>query len=99
MAQLMRTSNPALSGDAFRTGVAVVGEQMTVAGTVNKAGILTLCCVATAAWSWSRFFNAPSPQEAMQSLAPLIAIGGIGGFVLAMVTIFKKGWAGMRAAL
>jgi uncharacterized YccA/Bax inhibitor family protein len=99
MAQLMRTSNPALSGDAFRTGVAAYGKQMTVAGTVNKAGILTLCCVATAAWSWNRFFTAPSPEAAMQSLGPLAAIGGIGGLIVAMVTIFKKEWSPVTAPL
>ena len=57
MAQLMRTSNPALSSDAFRTGEATVGESMTVSGTVNKTGILLLCCIATAAWTWNRFKN------------------------------------------
>ena len=64
MAQLMRTSNPALNADAFRTGEAVLGESMTVSGTVNKTGILLILCVATAAWTWNRFFNAP-PEEAM----------------------------------
>ncbi|MFZ0913171.1 MAG: Bax inhibitor-1/YccA family protein [Candidatus Korobacteraceae bacterium] len=98
MAQLMRTSNPALSSDAFRTGEATFGESMTVSGTVNKTGILLLCCVATAAWTWNRFFNAP-PEEAMQAMAPALAIGGIGGFIVAIVTIFKKEWAGITAPI
>ena len=98
MAQLMRTSNPALSSDAFRTGEATVGESMTVSGTVNKTGILLLCCVATAAWTWNRFFNAP-PEEAMQAMAPALVIGGIGGFIVAIVTIFKKQWAGVTAPI
>ena len=98
MAQLMRTSNPALSSDAFRTGEAVLGESMTVSGTVNKTGILLLCCVATAAWTWNRFFNAP-PEEAMQAMGPALAIGGIGGFIVAIVTIFKKEWAGITAPI
>src|SRR5271157_2820511 len=99
MAQLMRTSNPALSGDTFRTGEAAFGESMTVSGAVNKTGILLICCVATAAWTWNRFFNAASPEEAMASITPLIAVGGIGGFILAMVTIFKKEWSGITAPL
>jgi uncharacterized YccA/Bax inhibitor family protein len=98
MAQLMRTSNPALSSDAFRTGEATVGESMTVSGTVSKTGILLICCVATAAWTWNRFFNAP-PEEAMQAMAPALAIGGIGGFIVAIVTIFKKEWAGITAPI
>ncbi len=98
MAQLMRTSNPALSSDAFRTGEATFGESMTVSGTVNKTGILLICCVATAAWTWNRFFNAP-PEEAMQAMGPALAIGGIGGFIVAIVTIFKKEWAGITSPI
>ena len=98
MAQLMRTSNPALNADAFRTGEATLGESMTVSGTVNKTGILLILCVATAAWTWNRFFNAP-PEEAMQAMGPALAIGGIGGFIVAIVTIFKKEWAGITAPI
>ncbi len=98
MPQLMRTSNPALSGDTFRTGVATYGEGMTISGAVNKTGILLLCCVATAAWTWNRFFNAP-PEEAMQAIGPMILVGGIGGFILAMVTIFKKEWSAVTAPI
>ena len=97
MADLMKTSNPALSGDTFRTGEATYGESMTVSGAVNKTGILVLCCVATAAWTWSRFFNAASPEEGMASVTPLLVVGGIGGFILAMVTIFKKEWSPITA--
>jgi uncharacterized YccA/Bax inhibitor family protein len=102
MPQLMRTSNPALSGDAFRTGeVAYGGEAMTVSGTVNKTGILVILCVATAAWTWNRFFGAAaiSPEDAMASVALPAMVGGIGGFIVAMVTIFKKEWAGITAPL
>ena len=98
MAQLMKTSNPALSGATFRTGEAALGGSMTVSGTVNKTGILLLCCVATAAWTWNRFFNAP-PEEAMQAMAPALVIGGVGGFIVAIVTIFKNEWAGITAPI
>jgi len=101
MPQLMRTSNPALSGDTFRTGEAAYGEQMTVSGAVNKTGILVILCVLTAAWTWNRFFSAAatSPEEAMQSVALPAIVGGIGGFIVAMVTIFKKQWAGITAPI
>ena len=49
MANLMRTSNPALNERAFRSQVAY-GEAMTLQGTVNKTGLLLLCVVVTAAW-------------------------------------------------
>ena len=99
MADLFRTSNPALSGDAFRSGTAAYGESMTVSGTVNKAGLLMLCCVATAAWTWSRFFAASTPEEAMSSVGGFLAVGAIGGFIVAMVTIFKKEWSPITAPI
>ena len=99
MAQLMRTSNPALSGDTFRTGEAAYGEGMTVSGAVNKTGILLICCVATAAWTWNRFFGATSPEEAMQAITPMMVVGGIGGFIVALVTIFKKEWSPITAPI
>jgi uncharacterized YccA/Bax inhibitor family protein len=101
MPQLMRTSNPALSGNAFRTGEATLGESMTVSGTVNKTGLLVILCVLTAAWTWNRFFGVltNSPEEAVQSVAiPMIA-GGIGGFIVAIVTIFKKEWSPITAPI
>ena len=39
---LMRTSNPALGGDAFRATGAGYGEPMTISGAVNKTGILLM---------------------------------------------------------
>jgi uncharacterized YccA/Bax inhibitor family protein len=100
MPQMMRTSNPALSGDTFQNaGVSTLGEGMTISGAVNKTGILLLLCVASAAWTWNRFFGAPSIEQGMAAMGPLVAIGGIGGFIVAMVTIFKKEWAGITAPI
>ena len=90
---LMRTSNPALNGDAFRAPVAAYGEPMTISGAVNKTGILLICAVATAIWSWNRFLESP------QAAPPVLAIGAIGGFIVALVTIFKKEWAPLTAPL
>jgi len=101
MPQLMRTSNPALRG-AFGTGdVAYGAETMTISGAVNKTGILIILCVATAAWTWNRFFGAlaTSPEDAVASVALPAMVGGIGGFIVAMVTIFKKEWAGVTAPI
>jgi uncharacterized YccA/Bax inhibitor family protein len=90
---LIKTSNPALSGDVFRVGGAVFDDSMTISGTVNKAGVLLICVVATAAWSWNLFTR--SPQTAL----PLLAVGGIGGFIVALVTIFKKAWSPVTAPI
>lgn len=93
MAQWMRTSNPALRS-AFETEGLVLSDRMTVSGTVNKAGVLALCVLATAAWTWNRFLNAGST-----SLDPLVAVGALGGFIVAMVTVFKKTWAPLTAPI
>jgi uncharacterized YccA/Bax inhibitor family protein len=92
----MKTSNPAFAGNTFTVnGVAVgYGPTMTIAGTVNKAGILMLCVMATAAWSWNQFFtNGPA------SVGGLTMVGAFGGFIAAMVTIFKKEWSPVTAPI
>jgi len=95
VADLMRTSNPALNERAFQGERAVLGEAMTLQGTVNKTGVLLICAVATAAWTWNLFLHSHSPQSVM----PLALLGGIGGLIVAMVTIFKKQWAGITAPI
>ena len=92
----LKTSNPAFSGNTY-TGSAErigYGPAMTIAGTVNKTGILLLLVLASAAWTWSRFYS-----EGAGSVGGFTMVGALGGFVLAMVTIFKKEWAGVTAPL
>src|ERR1700685_2880458 len=88
MAQLMRTSNPVLNEKRFE-GLARVGEGMTLQGTVNKTGLLLLCAIATASWTWHLFMQSRSAADVL----PWLWIGTIGGFVCAMVTVFKKEWS------
>jgi uncharacterized YccA/Bax inhibitor family protein len=67
---------------------------MTISGTVNKAGILMLCVLATAAWTWNQFFtNGPA------AVGKYVMIGAFGGFIAAMVTIFKKEWSPFTAPI
>src|SRR5260370_21720991 len=87
MANLMRTSNPALNEQAFKGQVAF-GEAMTLQGTVNKTGLLLLGVVATAAWTWGL-----SHSPAAGAAIPWIMGGVFGGFIVALVTIFKQCWA------
>jgi uncharacterized YccA/Bax inhibitor family protein len=90
---LMKTSNPALNANTFRLPHAALGESMTISGTVNKTGILLVCAVLTAGWSWNRYNFSPDAAT-----LPLM-VGLIGGFIVAMVTIFKKEWAPVAAPL
>jgi uncharacterized YccA/Bax inhibitor family protein len=91
MANFMRTSNPALNEKAFKGQVAI-GEAMTLQGTVNKTGLLLLCVVATAAWTWGL-----SHSNAPEASIPWMIGGILGGFVVALVTIFKKEWSPFTA--
>jgi uncharacterized YccA/Bax inhibitor family protein len=96
----MRTSNPALGEETFRNlGVSTLGEGMTISGAVNKTGILLLLCVATAAWTWNRFFSAGSLEEATAAIGGLVMVGVIGGLIAALVTIFKKEWSAVTAPI
>jgi uncharacterized YccA/Bax inhibitor family protein len=99
---LMKTSNPALGEDTFRNlsgarygGVIDETTRMTLNGTVNKTGILLLCAIATAAWTWHLFL----PEQDMSAVAPLMLVGGIGGFIVAMITVFKKEWSPITAPI
>jgi uncharacterized YccA/Bax inhibitor family protein len=93
MANILRTSNPALNEKAFKGQVAV-GEAMTLQGTVNKTGLLLLCVVATAAWTWG-LSHSNTPSAAV----PWMMGGLIGGFIVALVTILKQSWAPLTAPI
>jgi uncharacterized YccA/Bax inhibitor family protein len=93
MANIMRTSNPVLNEKAFKGQVAL-GEAMTLQGTVNKTGLLLLCVVVTAAWTWG-LSHSPAPEAAV----PWMMGGLLGGFIVALVTIFKQSWAPLTAPI
>jgi uncharacterized YccA/Bax inhibitor family protein len=88
MPGLFKTSNPALNENTFEGRVAVAGEAMTLQGTVNKTGVLLLCVVVTAAWTWG-IAHSQAPEAAL----PWMTGGLVGGLVFALVTIFKKEWS------
>ena len=93
MADLLRSTNPVLKEKAF-AGAIPTGETMTIQGTVNKTGLLLLFVVATAAWTWG-LSHSPTPEAAY----PWTFGGAIGGFVVALVTIFKKEWSPISAPI
>ena len=98
----MRSGNSALKESTFLdlgSGALTQtpGHAMTLNGTVNKTGLLLLLAVLTAAFSWSQTFTATGE---VASGAMFYMIGGaITGFVLALVTVFKKTWAPVTAPL
>ncbi len=96
----MRSGNPALNQNTFldvSTGQLVSGagaDTMSLNGTVNKTGFMLLLLVATAAYTWSLY-----TPENPGAVLPWLLVGGIGGFIVAIVTVFKKTWAPVTAPL
>ena len=68
---------------------------MTIEGTIHRTGVLLLCVLAAAFWTWNQFFTTRDPA----AVAPYILIGALGGFVMALVTSFKKEWSGVTAPI
>lgn len=103
---MIRSGNPALKESTFLdlgsgTVVSRDAGAMTLNGTVNKTGILLLLSVLTAAFAWTQSVVTGPDGTAM--VAPGITIyalgGAIGGFILALVTVFKKTWSPVTAPL
>jgi uncharacterized YccA/Bax inhibitor family protein len=94
MPGLFKTSNPALNEKTFDGRTALAGDVMTLQGTVNKTGLLLVCVVGTAAWTWG-LAHSQAPEAAM----PWMIGGLIGGLVFALATIFKKEWSPFTAPL
>ena len=72
-----RSGNPVLSKKTFANTISS-DSKMTIEGTVNKTAISLLLLVGTGYFTFD-------------VISPVLLIGsGIGGFILAIVTIFKK---------
>jgi len=98
----MRTSNPALSDKVF-TSAERSGPPMTLAGTVNKTAMLLALSLITAVMTWSMAWQSIEAAENGGQISPLLTPlmfgGAIGGFVLALICIFKKTTAPVVAPL
>jgi len=85
-----RSGNPVLKESTFKGLTAAEGEGMTIEGTVNRTYILFLLLIVGVA-------GAVVADE--RSLYGLIGLGALGGFVVGMVTVFRKQWAPITAPL
>lgn len=93
----MRTANPALNAKTFTDVPRIVdpARVMTIQGTVNKTLLMLVLVLIPAVWVWNKFFATGNPQAIMFWLYG----GVIGGFIVALVTIFKKQWSPVTAPL
>ncbi|MES2775377.1 MAG: Bax inhibitor-1/YccA family protein [Bacteroidota bacterium] len=90
---LFKSGNPALSEKAFKnvTFTTDTSAVMTVKGTLNKFGFMTIMLLAGAMFSWKAFYDAAPYAQT------LLWVGAIGGLVMALIMVFKKEWAGYLA--
>ena len=94
----MRSGNPALGQNTFLdigSGRVVSGsdQAMTLNGTVNKTGMLLLLIMVSAMYTWNLYTG----PESMRRSCRCVLVGAIGGFIVALVTVFKKQWAPVTA--
>ena len=100
---LFKTANPALGQNTFSDfqqsqyggNLVDAAQRMTLSGTINKTGILLLCAVATAAWTWNSFMQTHDLSVA----GPAILIGVIGGLIFGLITSFKRQWSPVTAPI
>ena len=91
---MIKSSNPALQGTPF-TGVGVFPgvETMTIQGTVNKSFFLTGLVILSAAVAWTQAGQYP------QYINIVTTGGALLGFMVALITIWKKHLASWTAPL
>tara|TARA_B110000238_G_scaffold322_1_gene316 strand:- start:264 stop:1001 length:738 start_codon:yes stop_codon:yes gene_type:complete len=76
----LRSGNPVLSNSTFNSADNTT-KKMTIEGTVNKTAISLFLLVGTGYLSF-------------EAMSPIMLIScGVGGFIVALITIFKKKWA------
>ncbi|MCU0625741.1 MAG: Bax inhibitor-1/YccA family protein, partial [Gemmatimonadaceae bacterium] len=94
----MRTSNPVLTRlteTARNAGlVRDAGGTMTRAGTAGKAAILLALVVFAASFTWREVARGNTAI-----LMPALLVGGLGGFIVAMIATFKPNTAPVTAPI
>jgi len=91
----MRSSNPALRDSFFQGQAIASADRMTVQGVIAKTGLMLLFVLLTAGWTWMRFYQSGGNPSAVQGM---MMLGLFGGFILAMVTVFKPAWSAVTAS-
>jgi uncharacterized YccA/Bax inhibitor family protein len=81
----MKSGNPALSAKTF-DGLEASDNPMTLPGTINKTAMLLALVLAGAGWVWNLYFT----SRGLDAITPYLWGGALGGFALALVTIFNK---------
>jgi len=93
----MRTANPALNSKTFTEfgRITDTSQAMSIQGTVNKTALLALFVLITSTLTWRLYYTSGNPAAVM----PWVLGGAFGGFIVALITIFKKQWATFTAPI
>ena len=78
---MIKSGNPALSKRSFNNLKSTTHEVMTLDGTVNKTAISLAILLFAAYYTYSN------------AIMGYVFIGAGGGFIMALITIFKKEWS------
>ena len=78
---MIRSGNPALNKKTFENLTVINNEVMTINGAVNKTAISMGILLLAAYYTYSN------------AIMDYVIIGFVGGFIVALVTIFKKDWS------
>src|ERR1700736_6499831 len=89
----MRSGNPVLSNSTFTDVTRGSSRPMTLPGVIHRSILLLLLVAGTSAGVWAYSDSHPS------AIYPTMMIGALGGFVVAMVTSFKKDWAAVTSPI
>ena len=92
---IFKSGNPTLTEKIFNTTISDQQQGvMTARGAMNKFGFLFLMVIAGAAFTWHLYY-----QAKVDTMVPLMLGGAIGGFITALIIIFKRTWAPYLAPL
>lgn len=94
-----RTSNPLFGKNTFQRAYtsSYNDDQMTLNGAINKTALVIAFVFAAAYYTWQKFYavyDPTAPAMAVSAVTKYLAIGGIGGFITAMIASFSPRKAG-----
>ncbi|WP_163708987.1 Bax inhibitor-1/YccA family protein [Mangrovibacterium lignilyticum] len=100
---LTKSSNPVFGQSVFnRMDSRSDSGVMTINGTMNKTGLMLLIVTFAAIFTWRKFFGAydySTPEAAFSAVSIWMIGGGIGGFITALVTVFRPQSSNVTAPL
>ena len=90
-----RTGNPALNAKTFEGFAPTDAGRMTINGTIWKTLALLVLLIAAGVLPWLAYTDQRNPDD----VTVYLLVGGIGGLIVALVTVFKQHLAPITAPL